>query len=113
MPTREPNGCVRIPSFVPTGGLAFSLFRKLGSHDEKPPTLSHSTPRAAVRRAGGESPLSGGMDDPSISTPRHVRAVDFAAARATEVRARPLPRLVAHARIHRRRRPDDNRARCR
>ena len=35
------------------------------------------------------------MDDPSIPTPRHVRAVDFAAARATEVRARPLPRLVA------------------
>lgn len=45
-------------------------------------------PGAAVRRAGGGSPRSGGMDDPSIPTPRHVRAVDFAAARAPEVRAR-------------------------
>ena len=38
------------------------------------------------------------MDDPSIPTPRHVRAVDFAAARAPEVRASlllPIPHDAA------------------
>ena len=86
-PESEPSRFV-CPVIV---GVSFEcVFPVSKSHDEKTKNLRRSAfdPGAAVRRAGGGSPRSGGMDDPSIPTPRHVRAVDFAAARAPEVRAR-------------------------